>query len=199
MSILDSIASFFKKLWDIVKKVLVYILIICAILLILWACFFSGGALLFGLLTATQAIVVACVALAGAFLLDGDTADQIVSSVGSATADAVTSVGGAVGDVAGATAGAVGDVAGDLLEGVLSSPIGWIAIGIVAYLFLKGGSKESEEPRTVDRAAKVADGPSSSGSQRLESREPKTVGRAEKVTYDGYSSLGTPSLAALEA
>lgn len=171
MSILDSITSFFKKLWDIVKKVLVYILIICAVLLILWACFFSGGALLFGLLSATQAIVVACVALAGAFLLDGETADQIVSSIGNATADAVTSVGEAAGDVAGAIGGAVGDVASGLLEGVLSSPIGLIAIGIGVYLLLKRDDKESDKPRTVDQTAKVADGYSNLGSGHLTTLE----------------------------
>lgn len=171
MSILDSIASFFKKLWDIVKKVLVYILIICAVLLVLWACFFSGGALLFGLLTATQAIVIACVALAGAFLLDGDTANQIVSSIGNATADAVTSVGEAARDVAGAVGGAVGDVASGLLEGVLSSPIGLIAIGIVVYLLLKGDDKESDKPRTVDQTEKVAVGSSSLGSGNLATLE----------------------------
>lgn len=186
MSILDSIASFFKKLWDIVKKVLVYILIICAVLLILWACFFSGGALLFGLLTATQAIVIACVALAGAFLLDGDTANQVVSSIGNATADAVTSVGEAAGDVAGSIGGAVGDVAAGLLEGVLSSPIGWIAIGIGVYLLFKGDGEEDKEPRTVDRTAKVDDGPS------------RTVDRAT-IVADGSSILSSPNLATLEA
>lgn len=184
MSILDSIASFFKKLWDIVKKVLVYILIICAILLILWACFFSGGALLFGLLTATQAIVVACVALAGAFLLDGDTANQIVSSIGNATADAVTSVGEAAGDIAGAVGGAVGDVAGGLLEGVLSSPIGWIAIGIGVFLFMKGDDEKIDKPQQSRQSEKIG--------ELQQSR------KSEKVAT-GSSSLGSGHLATLEA
>lgn len=198
MSILDSITSFFKKLWDIVKKVLVYILIICAIILILWACFFSGGALLFGLLSATQAIVVACVALAGAFLLDGDTANQIVSSVGSATADAVTSVGEAAGDVANSVGGAIGDVASGLLEGALSSPIGLIAIGIGVYLLLKGDGRESDESRKVDQTVKVADGPSSLDSPHLERDKPREVGQTARVA-DGSSSLGSPYMATLEA
>lgn len=173
MSILDSITSFFKKLWDIVKKVLVYILIICAVLLILWACFFSGGALLFGLLTATQAIVVACVALAGAFLIDGDTANKIVSSIGSATAGAVSSVGAAAGEVAGSVGSAVGDVASGLLSGIFSSPIGLIVIGVGAYMLLKNNKSEDTSTPTVrDTVAtpRVYDG-GQLGSERLTTLE----------------------------
>lgn len=144
MSIIDSIVSFFKKLWDVVRKVLTYILVICAILLILWACFFSGGLLLFGVLSATQAIVIACVALAGAFMIDGDTAGQIVGSVGDGVSEAVTSVGVAIGDVAGAIGGAVGDTVSGLLGGILTSPIGWLMIGVGLYLLLgKGDATES--------------------------------------------------------
>lgn len=171
MSILDSIVSFFKKLWDIVRKVLTYILIVCAILLILWACFFSGGALLFGLLTATQAIVVACVALAGAFLLDGETAEQIVSSVGSATADAVTSVGEAAGEVAGAVGGAVGDVASGVFEGLLSSPIGLIAVGVGLYFLLKSDAPKEPRRSQISDYPIVADGASNLGSTQLSPME----------------------------
>lgn len=171
MSILDSIVSFFKKLWDIVRKVLTYILIICAILLILWACFFSGGALLFGLLTATQAIVVACVALAGAFLLDGETAEQIVSSVGSATADAVTSVGEAVGEVGGSVGGAVGDVVSGVFEGLLSSPIGLIAVGVGLYFLLKSDAPKEPRYSQISYNPIVADGTSNLGSTQLSPME----------------------------
>lgn len=164
MSIIDSIVSFFKKLWDVVRKVLTYILIICAVLLILWACFFSGGLLLFGVLSATQAIVIACVALAGAFMIDGDTAEQIVSSVGDGVSEAVTSVGGAAGDVAGAIGGAVGDTVSGFLDGVLSSPVGWLMIGVGIYFLLgkDGAAEPLDDNRKADRDPKfvVADGSS---------------------------------------
>lgn len=99
--------------------------------------------MLFGVLSATQAIVIACVALAGAFMIDGDTAEQIVSSVGDGVSEAVTSVGSAVGDVAGAVGGAVGDTVSGVLGGILSSPVGWLIIGVGIYFLLdKDGAAE---------------------------------------------------------
>lgn len=128
---------------------------------------------MFGLLTATQAIVVACVALAGAFLLDEETANQIVSSVGSATAGAVNSVGAAAGEVAGAVGGAVGDVASGLLSGIFSSPIGLIVIGVGVYMLLKNNkSEDTPTPAVRDTVAtpRVYDG-GRLGSERLTTLE----------------------------
>lgn len=143
MSFLSGILNFFKKLWSMIKKVLVYIAIACAVFLFLWAVFASGGALLTVLgftLTATQAVVAGLALLTGAFLIDEDTAKSAVDSI----ADAVQSATEAVTTVTASAATGV-------LDGLTSSPIFWVAIAVGAvYLF--GSNKRTSSVPVVVRS-----------------------------------------------
>lgn len=135
MSLLSGIVNFFKKLWDMIKKILVYILIAIAVFILLWAIFATGGALLpiIGVaLTTTQCVVAALACLAGAFLIDSDTAKSVTDSIA-----------GAVGDATEAVADVATSAAGGAVSGILGSDLFlYAALGIGAYFLLTAGSKE---------------------------------------------------------
>lgn len=135
MSLLSSIVNFFKKLWDMIRKILVYILIAIAVFILLWAVFATGGALLpiIGVaLTTTQCVVAALACLAGAFLIDSDTAKSVTGSI----ADAV-------GDATEAAAKVATSATGGVVSGVLKSDLFlYAALGIGAYFLLTAGSKK---------------------------------------------------------
>lgn len=142
MSFLSSILNFFKKIWDFIKKVLVYVLIACAVFIALWAVFATGGALLPFLgvaFTTTQSVVAALACLAGAFLIDKDTAKQVTGSV----ADAVRSATEAAANVATSAAGGA-------VSGILSSNLFMYAlIGLGAYLLITHDKSKDNRTPTV--------------------------------------------------
>lgn len=142
MSFLSGILNFFKKLWSMIKKVLVYIAIACAVFLFLWAVFASGGALLTVLgftLTATQAVVAGLALLTGAFLIDKDTAKSVVDSVASAVQSATEAV-----------ATVTASAATGVVSGLTSSPIFWVAIAAGA-IYLFGSNKKTSDASVAVR------------------------------------------------
>lgn len=137
MSLLSSIVNFFKKLWDMIRKILVYILIAIAVFILLWAVFATGGALLpiIGVaLTTTQCVVAALACLAGAFLIDSDTAKSVTGSIAGAVADATE-----------AAAKVATSAVGGVVSGVLRSDLFlYAALGIGAYFLLTADSKKQQ-------------------------------------------------------
>lgn len=135
MSFLSGIVNFFKKLWSMIKKILVYVLIAIAVFIVLWAVFATGGAalpLLGFALTTTQAIVASLACLAGAFLIDSDTAKEVTGAM----ADAV-------GDATKAAAVVAGSAVSGAISGVLSSsPWLWVALGVGLFFLFKGEDDE---------------------------------------------------------
>lgn len=129
------LGSFFKKLWNAIRKVLAVILVIAAIIIAVWACLITGGAalpLLYGLST-TMMYVVSGLCLVGAFIIDKKTAQKTVGKVADAVGDAAESVGTVGGAIVG---GAVGGAIGGLLDNPI---VVMAAVGVVAYLLLSSG------------------------------------------------------------
>lgn len=138
MGILSKIGRLFKKLWDAIRKILAILLIIIAVILIVWAAVLSGGAalVLFGFaISQTAAFVIGALALVGAFLLDSETANEVVGKIGDA-----------MGDAAGAVGGVIGDVVGGGITGILGSSGGMLIVGGIALYFLLSSGKSKNEP-----------------------------------------------------
>lgn len=140
------IGSFFKKLWNAIRKVLAVILIVVAIVIAVWACLITGGAalpLLLGLST-TMMYVVAGLCLVGAFIIDRETATKTVGKVSDAVGDAAHAVGEVGGAVIGGTIGAL-----------LDNPY-MVAAGVCLLLyFLLSGKEKADRPTDIDtRSAK---------------------------------------------
>lgn len=132
--------SFFKKLftklWNSIRRVLAILLVIAAVLLLLAVCFMSAGTMLvvFGVaLTAMEAVIVACVALTCAFVLDHKAAASAVGHVGEAVEEVVKAAASAAGGVVSAGIGAFLSNPGVMLVGV----------AIVAYFLLKDGKDDN--------------------------------------------------------
>lgn len=121
--------KFFKKLLKAIKKILAVVLVIIAVILILWSALATGGATLALLgftLTTTGAMIAGCVALVGAFLIDGKTAGKVVGKVGDAAGSAAGAVAGAIGS---ATGGAITGVVGALLHNPVVLGVGLFVLG----------------------------------------------------------------------
>lgn len=145
-SIFKAIGKFFKKLFSALKKILAVVLVILAVIVIIWACIFCPplGGTLFGLAFSSSAAALAfgCCLLVGAFLVDKDTAANVVGKVGEAAGDAAESVGNAAGDV----------ISG-IASGLFSSDIlPWVVLGVGAYFLLSGREDTGAE---VSREAEV--------------------------------------------
>lgn len=166
-SLFKAIGSFFKKLWKALRKILAILLIIIAIIVIIWACIFCPplGGVLFGVAfsSATAAFAFGCVLLVGAFLVDTETAKEVVGKVGEAAGDAAESVGKAAGDI---IDGAVSGIFG-------SSTLMWLAVGVGAY-FLLSGSKGSDTPKTKAVSADPIVGPSPTKRTQTQARNNKS-------------------------
>lgn len=144
------IGKFLKKLLKAIKKILAIVLIVIAICLILWATLLSGGAalVLFGFaISQTAALVLGAVALAGAFLVDGKTAKEVVGKIGEAAGSAAGAVAGAVGSVVG---GATGGLVGALLDNPV---IMWGGIAVAAYFLLSSGSEKKNDKQANAKPA----------------------------------------------
>lgn len=139
-SFFKAIGKFLRKIWDVVRKVLAVVLIIIAVILVIWACIFCPplGGVLFGFaLTSTAAYALAAVLLVGAFLIDSETAHEVVGKIGEAA-----------GDAAGAVAGAVGDTASGVLGGLFSSDLfPLLLVGVGGYFLL---TSRAPRPSTTE-------------------------------------------------
>lgn len=152
--------SFFSKLWAAIKKILVYILLIIAAILIIWSALATGGATLavFGFtFTMTQVLIIASLCIVGAFVVDPDTAKEVVGSVGEA-----------IGEAAGAIAAAAGAAAGGAALGFLSSPVGLAVAGFAFYWFFVRDTKK-EGDAEIDRT-EVLTGSRSEAFKKMEAR-----------------------------
>lgn len=140
-SIFKAIGNFFKSLWNTLRKIIAIVLIVIAVIIIIWACIFCPplGGVLFGIAfsSAGAALAFGCCLLVGAFLIDKDTASEVVGKIGEAAGDAAESVGSAA-----------GDVASGLLSGIFSSDVlPFILLGVAAYFLLTSdGKKDDERP-----------------------------------------------------
>lgn len=140
-SFFKKLAGLFKKLFALIKKILAIILIVIAVILIIWACLVTGGAALvvFGFaISQTMAIVLACVAITGAFLIDPKTSKQVVGKIGDAAGEAAEAVAGAVGKVTGSGVKGV-------IEGLLGSNGMYILAGGLALWFFMSNNDDDEE------------------------------------------------------
>lgn len=174
------LTSFFKKLWNAIRKVLAVLLIVLAVILLVWATLATGGATLalFGfVMTTTQALIVGGLALAGAFLIDKDTASEVVGKVGEAVSDAAGAVGGVVG---GATGGAVTGVVGALLGNPYILAIG---LGVLGYYLLKSDKEKSSETVTDRSRENKAVASSPVGPSRSTDRKPKSGADMQEVLF----------------
>lgn len=143
--------NFFKKLLKAIKKILAVVLAIIAVILILWSALATGGATLalFGFaLSTTGAMIAGCVALVGAFLIDGKTAGKVVGKIGDAAGSAAGAVAGAVGS---ATGGAVTGLIGALLHNPVVLGVGLCVLG---YYLLSGDEDERVNAQTPQEASK---------------------------------------------
>lgn len=145
--VFDAIKNVLKKIWDVIRKYIVYIVIICAIfwpfiLPMLLAYLPAGLAVMLptaGVWATTalswQALAWRAIAgLAIGFLIDKDTTSKIV---------------GKVADVAKDVAGAVGEIAGGAIEGVTSGLFSgnlglWLVGGVVAWVILTRDSDDQQ-------------------------------------------------------
>lgn len=136
--------NFFKKLWNVIRKIIAIVLIIIAVIFAVLACFATGGA---SLIFAMYAIA----ALAGAFLVDKKTTSKVVGKVG----DALGSVAETVGSIGGKVAGGV---ASGVLGVVLNNPALLIAGGILIWWALKDDEpkdKTTAPSRASQKTTKV--------------------------------------------
>jgi hypothetical protein len=114
----------FSKIWKWLRKILAIILVIVAVVLFFYALFVGLWIYaLYGLL-----------ALAAAFLVDAETASEVIGKIGDA-----------IGDAAGAVAEFVGDVAGGVAKGFLSSPFGLAVAGVGIWLLFGKGKDDQIE------------------------------------------------------
>lgn len=123
--------NFFKKLWNVIRKIIAIVLIIIAVIFAVLACFATGGA---SLIFAMYAIA----ALAGAFLVDKDTTSKVVGKVG----DALGSVAETVGSIGGKVAGGA---ATGVLGAVLNNPALLIAGGLFLWWALSDGDDKGKK------------------------------------------------------
>lgn len=152
-SFFSKLASFFKKLFDLIKKILTILLIIIAVMLLVWACIASGGAVLtvFGFaISQTMAIVLGCLAITGAFLLDPTTAKKVVGKIGEAAGEAAAAVGGAVGNV-------IGGAASGISSALFGSNGIWLIAAVVGGYFLLSSSSDEESSRSTSPALRKGD------------------------------------------
>lgn len=123
----DWLKDFFRSIFDAIKKVLAIALLIIAAILIIWSVLATGGATLviFGYaISTTMAMFLGGLAIVGAFLIDAETAGEVVGKVGEAVGDAVEAV-----------TGAGASIVGGAIKGLFSSPLG-IAIAAIGGLVL---------------------------------------------------------------
>lgn len=140
----DFIGDLFKKIFEAIKKILVYVLLIIAVILFVWATIATGGATLavFGFaISTTAAMVLAGVAVVAAFLIDPETASEVVGKVGEALGDAAEAVGEAA-----------GNIVGGATSGLFSSSLGTYALmaGGAFLLYKLATSDSSNEAVTFD-------------------------------------------------
>lgn len=114
-----------NKIWNALRKVLSVLLIIVGVALLIWA-LVSGVWIL---------AAYGMAAIAGAFLIDKDTAEETLSKVGDA-----------VGSVVSTAAGLVGTAAGAGFSALLKSPAGLFLVGLGAYLLLGSDSSNVGAP-----------------------------------------------------
>lgn len=145
------LGSFFKKLWNAIRKVLAVVLIVIAIVIAVWACLITGGAalpLLYGLST-TMMYVVAGLCLVGAFIIDKKTATKTVGKITDA-----------VGDAAGAVVSVGSAVVGGTIGALLDNPyVVAAAIGLVAYFVLSNSGGAAVNTQRVDGTIATRDRP----------------------------------------
>lgn len=137
--------NFFKKLWNVIRKILAVVLIIIAVVLAVLACFATGGA---SLIYAMYAIA----ALAGAFLIDKDTTSKVTGKVG----DALGSVAETVGSIGGKVAGGA---ATGVLGAILDNPVLLIAGGLLLWWALSDGDDKDGREAKQEVAKPVASKP----------------------------------------
>lgn len=120
--------SFFKKIWDAIKKLLTklweVLRKVLAVLAILAAIYFL----------VTGQFWLAALLLGAAFLLDPEMTTGLIQKVGSA-----------VSGLAGVVGGVVGDVIGAGVSGILSSPFGLLLIAGAAFWLLSGDDDEEDD------------------------------------------------------
>lgn len=160
--------NFFKKLWNVIRKIIAIVLIIIAVIFAVLACFATGGA---SLIFAMYAIA----ALAGAFLVDKDTTSKVVGKVG----DALGSVAETVGSIGGKVAGGV---ATGVLGAVLNNPALLIAGGLFLWWALSDGDSKEKKPkearaeRAPDKRPKITNQPAQVANPRaVSAKKPADV------------------------
>lgn len=160
-NIVSAVIGAVKKVWNFIRKYLAILIVIVAIFFpLLWPMIAAylpaawvtainaalAGSTVWGatsMFSWSALAIRGIVGLGFAYLIDSETAGDIVDKIG----DVVGSVGGAIGGIIG---GAVGGVA----SGLFSSPVGFLIIGGAALYFLtrKKDGDEEEEPRETPPA-----------------------------------------------
>lgn len=192
MGIFKAIGRFLKKLLSVIKKILAVLLIIIAVILFIWATICTAGAtlVLFGfIITPTLAVILGVLAVVGAFLIDGKTASKVVGKIGEAAGQAAESVGKVV-----------GNVAGGALAGLASSPVFWIAGGVLLLYFFGKSNDSSRVTKRPEQSSDAVRPRPIKDVNRLKSIAPKQVpavakpvGRA-KAGSNISSMVGLPDL-----
>lgn len=130
------LTKFFKKLWNVIRKIIAIVLIIIAVIFAVMACISTGGA---SLVFALYAIA----ALTGAFLVDKKTTTEVTGKIGEALGSVAETVGSVGGQV-------VGGVASGVLGAVLDNPVLLaVGCGVLAW-WLFSDSKAPQAPATTN-------------------------------------------------
>lgn len=136
-AIFSWVGDLFTKLWDLMKKILPYVLLALAV----WFSLGLGIPAL-GIVGGWEASLLA---LGASFVLAPDETSALLSSGVTAMGDVLTTAGTAVGDALGATASSL----------FTSSGLIWVALGVGAYFIWKGSkdtARNEEKSQSRQRA-----------------------------------------------
>lgn len=185
--VFDAVSSFISKVWNAVKKYLVYIIIIAAIFypfLIVYLQTTLGPTLYAALTEAAVGtvwasataggwygfVIRAIVGFAIGYLVDEETTDEVVAAVTEAaknTAEAVT--------------GVLVGVTGGVVSGLFSSP--WVVLGAGALLWWMFGKSKDEDterksasPATSPGEKETPDSDSTPAKEVTDGKEPIAAG-----------------------
>jgi len=128
----DKFVDMLSDLWEVLRDVLVVLLFVVAIIFCPPVAGLLGIAAVGG-----GSWFIAALLVTGAFLVDPETAGEVIDQIG----EVVGTAGNAVAEVLGSVSGSV---AGGFIQGIFSSPLGLVTLGIgFWFLFLrKNGTDE---------------------------------------------------------
>lgn len=136
--------KFLKRLWDIIRVVLVVVLLCLAV----WFAFTTGSFMLLGMTLSGLGASLLCVGVA--YIVDPGSTVEALTAVATAAAEVATSVASAALDV---VTSAVGS----------SSLLLYGAIGFGAYLLLSGGRKVKKDGKPDETIPRDFVGPLEAG------------------------------------